>query len=461
MNFTFTDSQGIAHNLDPLTKPANQEIFEFSNLSIQIREIFDAGHMTSELRRGSLTVQIPYNSGWTGSFLVVDKIIDPSPDGNTYLLADLRDIRLYTNPNNDHTLMLTITDTDGQEHQLKETYTPTAYGLVIIQDVDKLLRPYFSLPADGQLSDFTRTALATFTKTVQLKIAEYAGSVPNWEYTFTVAYSDTPTPYLQTHHSDLVLHFLQRDNQTSTASNQPCSVSFWGGGDPAILKVKILAYFHGVPLLYDDLEYYPSQDALYTYHFTLQVLSRLATLQRPLGLNVEDIIYVDFQLFDNQGEAPVLRDSVRFMHDRGHRAYERTFAFIGPMGEPEFVAMTGRELREAEFEGTFLMEHHNYRKADTKLNKIHTSYTGPLTEGGRDLIWDMAASPWVYTIEAGQLVEVTITEVELTDSSPHTEPVGLTVKWRYADEYRQRTFKRTPHTPHLGVFDETFDETFE
>ena len=84
-----------------------------------------------------------------------------------------------------------------------------------------------------------------------------------------------------------------------------------------------------------------------------------------------------------------------------------------------------------------------------------------MSEGERLLMWDMVASPWVYVIEDGKLREVTITEVELNDTLPHREPVGYRVKWRYADERKQRTFSRKMVVPYTGIFDNTFDETFE
>ena len=349
------------------------------------------------------------------------------------------------------TLEFAITDDHNVGHSLTETYFPVDYETTI-HDVRELLRPYFQRSDIAGLTDFSRTGLKNDThQAVHLTIRQYDGPAVAWEQSYDIVYTDIPTGYIHTGIASMGSRFLLRDRLHKISADQPSSVSFFAHGE--VLKVKMYHYVNGTPELTDVADIsVDNSNLLKTYNFTLEDLAS------TLEIDVNDAIYVDIQLLLGQEE----QDSVRFMHDRGHRVQRRTFAFIGAMGEPEFVAMTGRELREAEFEGTFLMEHNNYRKANTKLNKIHTSYTGPLTEGGRDLIWDMAASPWVYTIEDGQLVEVTITEVGLTDSSPHAEPIGLSVKWRYADEYLQRTFIRMSNTPHLaGVFDETFDETFE
>ena len=380
----------------------------------------------------------------------------PDPHAAPYLLADLDTIRLrQAGVTADRTLKFTIEDTAGQTYELTEVYTPSAEGVVEINDVRELLLPYFNLMDDQRLARFDETVLADYYLPVRLTIAEYVGSVLNWSETYTVVYSGVCTPYLHTLSTDLVQRFLQRESECRVVPDQPCSVSFWRGEGYTSLLVKMLCFDQGVPTLHTVEDNVTAQHTMYCHHFTLASLAGL------IDVDVKDVIYADFQIFDTSGEKPVLRDSVRYINDRRHRAQERTFAFIGPMGEPEYVAMTGREQREAQFEGTFLLEHNDYRKAYTRLRKIHTSYTGPLSEAGRDLVWDMAASPWVYTIEDGALVEVAITEVELTDSSPHDQPIGLSVKWRYTGEYRQRTFTRKPNTPHVGVFDKTFDETFE
>lgn len=457
---TVRDAQGVLHTVTSVTKPANEDIATIPDVANLIQPYFNLPAGSAEISVVKLHVEV-LNYNFHLDYYIGDSLVSPVPDGKTFLLQDLDDIHILAQEGN-HTIQLSITDTGGQTHTLIETYTATDEGIVVIRDVAELLLPYFDLTENNSFSGFATNGLKRYSTTVQLNIAESDGANVIWQHHYSVTYSNVPTQYLHTNHEELVQRFLQRDSTNTVTADQPCSVSFWRGG-PAQLTVKMLLSGTSFPSLVELQPIYPGSDRLCTYHFTLKYLCQQFINQYflPLPLDVKNLIYADFQLFDIQGEAPVLRDSVRFMHDRGHRAYERTFAFIGPMGEPEYITMTGKEGREAEFEGTFLMEHNDYRKAATKLNKIHTSCTGPITEGGRDLVWDMAASPWVYTIEDGQLVEVTITEVELTDSSPHTEPVGLTVKWRYADEYRQRTFKRTPHTPHLGVFDEIFDETFE
>ena len=383
----------------------------------------------------------------------------PANTGIPYLLADLDKITVqWSDALRDWGLEFNITDDHDERYSIQERYAPID-NIITIYDVCELLRPYFNLSDHPGLVGFDTLGLKSLanTRRVAVEITLSATTTINLgEY--LVAYSNAPSGLQHTGSvatGGIGSRFLSRCNLLAVSSGHPGAVSWFGHGET--LKVKLLHYVDGIPQLTDlakvTEEEITAEDScnMQTYNFTLEDLAELAQI------DVKDIIYADMQLFLNS--APM--DSVRFMHDTRHRAHERIFAFIGAMGEPEFVAMTGSEQREAEFEGVFLMEHNDYRKADTTLRCIHTAHTGALSEGERELLWDMAASPWVYVIENGELREVTITEVELTDSLPHREPTGFSVKWRYTTEKRQRTFSRTRNVPHIGIFDKTFDETFE
>jgi len=349
-------------------------------------------------------------------------------------------------------LTYSITDDHGNTFSVTEKYSPVD-NKIAIQDVCELLQPYFDLSDHPGLADFDSLGLKSLadTRRVQFQITIHCSTTQNCG-TYKVAYSNAPSGFLHTGTGDngIGSRFLSRCDNLTVSSLQPCAVSWFGHGE--VLKVKLLHFVDGTPTQTEVAVIgTPESNNMQTYNFTLQQLAEY------VGIGVNDIIYADLQLFLNS--AP--QDSVRFMLDPYHRPQERTFAFIGAMGEPEFMVLTGQEDREAEFEGVFLMEHKEYRKADTTLRQIHNSYTGALSEGERLLMWDMVASPWVYVIEDGKLREVTITEVELNDTLPHREPVGYRVKWRYADERKQRTFSRKMVVPYTGIFDNTFDETFE
>ena len=379
-----------------------------------------------------------------------------TPDGSKplYLLADFEDIRMEESGyDSDRTLVFDIIDDHGKQYSHTEMYSPLN-GVIILNDIRDMLRPYFNRSDAIGLIGFDVTGLKMSTRKVQLHIRQYQNNEMLYDQAYNVFYTDTPSGYAHTGAGGIGSRFLLRDNELKVGLDQYACVSWFPHND--YFKVKLLHYNDGVPTLSLVRSLAGYQDHIFcTYNFTLRDLAEF------IEIDADNIIYADLQLLASVGGKETLLDSVRFMHDRRHRAHERTFAFIGPMGEPEFVTMTGKEQHEADFQGTFLQEHNDYRKASTKLNRIHTSFTGPLTEGGRDLIWDMAASPWVYTIEDGQLVEVTVTEVSLADSKPRTEPIGLQLKWRYSGEYRQRIFRRKPNTPHLGIFDSTFDDKFE
>ena len=385
---------------------------------------------------------------------MVAPVVTPSYSNAPYLLGDYDEMVIQWNTATSSWLLLfTVTDDHGEVTSFTETYAPVDYKITVY-DICELLRPYFNLSDHPGLLGFATTGLRSLDNSRRVKLdltIDSDSSIEGWDGVINIgesngstelsgryfAYTNAPSGFFHsgTDTNGIGSCFLSRCDLLVVTSGQPCAVSWFGHGET--LKVKLRHYVDGIPqetALTDVIS--ANTNNMQTYNFTLEALAEAAQI------DVNDVIYADVQLFLNSAR----QDSVRFMHETRHRPLERTFAFIGAMGEPEFMVLTGQEGREAEFEGVFLMEHNDYRKADTTLRLSHNSYTGALSEGERQLIWDMAASPWVYVIENGQLREVTITEVELTDSLPHREPIGYRVKWRYTAEREQRTFRRQPNT---------------
>lgn len=386
---------------------------------------------------------------------MVAPIVTPALTDKPNLLADFDEMVVqWSDGTSDWRLTFTISDDHGEVTSFTEMYTPGEDNKFTVYDICEMLRPYFDLSDHPGLAEYGIFGLKSQdnNRRVTLSLTLHAAANNNLG-TRSFVYSNAPSGFLHTGTDatgGIGSRFLSRCDLLAVASGHPCALSWFGHGET--LKVKLLHYVDGIPQL-TEVAALTAEDSnnMQTYNFTLTALAEAA------DIDVKDVIYADAQLFLNSA----LQDSVRFMHDSRHRAHERVFAFIGAMGEPEFFAMTGTENREAEYEGVFLMEHNDYRKADTTLRCIHTAHTGALSEGERELMWDMAVSPWVYVIENGQLREVTITEVELSDSLPHREPIGYNVKWHYTDEQKQRTFRRNQNVPHIGIFDETFDDKFE
>lgn len=363
-----------------------------------------------------------------------------------YFLADFDKIDFtWEDTEQNRTVTFAITDDHGNTSSVSEKYY-AVNNKITVQDVSELLRPYFDLSDHPGLTGFATLGLKSLAESrcVSVLTTLTGTNSHTFQLPHTVVYSNAPTGVGQNGNYPgnaqfLKNRFLSRCDLHTVTANQPCAVSFFANGAERLV-VKLQHYVDGdaVQTQVVSIDVTTNYN-VNTYNFTLQQLATLA------NIDVEDVIFADVQLFLTSA----LGDSIRFMHEPRRRPQERTFAFIGAMGEPEFMVLTGQEGREADFEGVFLMEHNDYRKADTTLRLLHNSYTGPLSEGERLLMWDMAASPWVYVIEDGQLREVTITEVELTDSLPHREPIGYRVKWRYTSEREQRTFSRVQNIPNV------------
>lgn len=370
----------------------------------------------------------------------------PAQGSAPLLLGDLDRITISQKGyEDDRTLEFAITDDRGEVHIHSGRYA-TVDGVNVIHDVDELLRPYFHLSESrGLTGGFGLSRNGNF---VTLTLRQYSLEVVQFEHTYRVAYTAVPSGLTDTGQAGAM--FLTRQPVRRVATDEAAAVSWFNHGEKLLPKVL---YLDGDAPRLATLASYPANEAdgLMTYRFTLDDLAN------SLRIPADSILYADIQLLSGSRAA----DSVRFYPRTDIPPHARHFAFIGAMGEPEFLTFTGSEKTEADFDGCFLMEHNDYRKAATVLHPVRTTCTGYIDEGVRDLVWDMAASPWVYVIEDGRLREATILEVDLGESAPHTEPIGLSVKWRFTAEREQITFARKPEPPHTGVFDPTFDETFE
>lgn len=109
------------------------------------------------------------------------------------------------------------------------------------------------------------------------------------------------------------------------------------------------------------------------------------------------------------------------------------FRFIGKTGLVETVFFYGSKEREGDFSGTYLQVGDEYQKVHTDFNVNYRIHTGALTPVKRDLVYIMAESPNVWIIENGVRVPVTILDIDVSESEPHTTPIALAVTYRYSN----------------------------
>lgn len=112
-------------------------------------------------------------------------------------------------------------------------------------------------------------------------------------------------------------------------------------------------------------------------------------------------------------------------------------------------------------EGTWGTELLAYRKIFTRLDYVHESNTGYLGPDDRDAFEDLLRSPKVYLGSVAEENEVVITETEAEEVLPHAGPVNFRVKWKRVNASYRRFRSRAEVAAHAGVFDKSFDKSFE
>lgn len=143
-------------------------------------------------------------------------------------------------------------------------------------------------------------------------------------------------------------------------------------------------------------------------------------------------VYFSIGPVTEQMEAEAIARQAEVRPERLRRFY-REFRFIGPTGLKEVMACTGSQEREGEYNPSYLNVGDDYRKVDTELVVRYKVFTGPLTAKQRDLFYFMAKSPWVWVIIDDHEVPVTILDVDVSEKEPHTQPIGLSLTYRFTD----------------------------
>lgn len=171
----------------------------------------------------------------------------------------------------------------------------------------------------------------------------------------------------------------------------------------------------------------------------------------------DDLLWYTFTLRTDVGS----EDTVRFEVDHGVYAVTRVLLYQNCFGLPESMALHGAETVRAEMEGTWGTELLAYRKIFTRLDYVHESNTGYLGPDDRDAFEDLLRSPKVYLGSVAEENEVVITETEAEEVLPHAGPVNFRVKWKRVNASYRRFRSRAEVAAHAGVFDKSFDKSFE
>lgn len=330
----------------------------------------------------------------------------------------------------DVTVEISIVNSKGVTSTFNEKYAVIDNKLAIY-GLDEVVARFFDFDDDARIAGIGTRGLVAVNTDINMNISFpiYGNMiVTEFQLSFANVELDMDLPCRM---------FLSRsmEEQALSPDGVAC-VNFWS--IPGYKLYYEIGYVEGG--LYDiAVEHFNmSKEQLSCFVFNWSDMLDAARHESP-NLELQDLRNVVFTLRDLSGR---IKDSVEFTMEQS--SYEKEFAFIGSMGEVEVLPFHGSRSRSAKFEGTYLDVDDKNRKVSTEFSLEYEARTGAIAGWQRDLVYDMAESNWVYLIEDGKTIPVTILEVNVDETEPHTAPIALSVKYRLSSNRAQRTFSRTP-----------------
>ena len=186
-------------------------------------------------------------------------------------------------------------------------------------------------------------------------------------------------------------------------------------------------------------------------------LSRIQLLLSANGISVSEDHILSFDAYLYEGN--ILIDKIQFRIDRNSKIQRQDVIYFNPFRIPAALILTGQNQRSADFNATYLNIGTLYRKVDTNLVIKNECYTGYIDRQSRDAVYDLAVSEPLFRFENSKLQQITLLDLDISESEPSSEPICLKITFRISDDERQLNFTR-PTWNNNKVFDISFDNSF-
>lgn len=367
------------------------------------------------------------------------------------LWAGNRDEIIIGGVTDDVRIRFTVSDSSGQLATFTERYTAID-GKIRILRLGDIAKTYFKMPSlestsqlwgvrpviSGEVFDLDGGSLGSFSQAYYY--SEFPMEIPlpaNYKSFLTRYSSRTILPgqweYLAwlDHSQTMVLGVAYADDVPSygQTASQPHykEISFAGSGSH---NIRIEQFS----------------------------LSRIISLLAGAGVQVSEDQILFFDAYLNDGDTRI--DEVRFKVDRNGKIHRRDLIYMNPFRIPAVMCLTGQNQRSADFNATYLNIGTLYRKVDTNLVIKNECFTGYIDRQSRDAVYDLAVSEPLYRVENNRLQQITLLDLDISESEPTTEPICLKITYRLADDECQLSFAR-PIWSSCRIFDKTFDKTFD
>lgn len=323
---------------------------------------------------------------------------------------------------------------------LTEKYYPDSSGVVVIRDVAKVALAHMpSWP-------LSLTNHAVLSK-VQLNIVLTENTDPAGVIDEAVVFYRADFDFNSSINEDLLLMMpLSRSTVKSTGVGQKEFISFYDFDDADVILYAVYKDDgRDVAVTIADFLEIEENGLVMTFDVSPSVVAT------AVGCDVNDLIY--YNLY--KAETAI----IRYRIDERRFPKTTTFIFRNSFGAQESLTCTGHHEVDADWQrefGSIDNELMQVSRDKTEPIKVSTGYLLPSMAG---VIDDLLNSEEVYVLQGTQLRKVVILDQEFSRTSRRNEPRVYEITYRYASNSPQAG-NYVPLAK-SGVFDSTFDNTFE
>ncbi|MDD3194400.1 MAG: hypothetical protein PHU68_01190 [Paludibacter sp.] len=318
---------------------------------------------------------------------------------------------------------------------LEEDYFPDDNGKVVIRDIGKVASMYFS---NTDIDLVNRNGIVTFT----IKLTE--NTAPVDVVIKDVVFYLSTIDYKGTINTDQLISMpLTRSPLKSTGPGRKEYISFFGNADVTVYAVysdgnrdvsKTLSAFNTLV----------SVDSIYRIDVSPEVIAGL------IGCPISNLVY--YSVYTNANTI------VKYVMDHRGFTSKTTFIFLNNFGATETITMIGHQVRDNSWNREFGVVYDKMLISSADKEDLITVNTGYLLPGMADVIDDLLSSKEVAVIDGDVIVPVVIIDEDFKRDTHKNAPKTYEITYRVASN--------TPYSKYvplarLGVFDESFDNTFD
>ena len=320
---------------------------------------------------------------------------------------------------------------------LEEDYFPDADNVVTIRDVGKLAALYIDN------NDLSLTE-GVDGKSIKMTIEIIEHRTPEQNSTDEVTFFRSNIDFAGSISTTLIQKMpLSRTNTKVTGPGRKEFVSFYANAVIAVYAV----YSNGVKDVASTVTPFTTladNSNLYRIDVSPSVVAA------AVGCSESQLIY-----YNVYGDDDTI---IRYRMDHRNHVNKTTFFFRNCFGAQETFTCVGHAERDGGWEREYGVIHNSMIQTSKEKNDQIKVKTGYLIPSMMDVLDDLLNSDLICVLDGTVLRPVVILSEDFTRTTRKNEPRSFEIEYRYASNTPQGKYVQLSKS---GVFDETFDPTFE